>query len=169
MKRFWWSGLAVLFCLALALPVSAKSHPVRKDPYARFLSVNSRTKTAQVTLVAALNGADGGFNFDGAYSGRAVLRVPIGWTVVVHFLNRGPLPHSAAFVVGKGPRLAFPGASSPDPTSGTPAGKRAVFRFRTTRLGTYRIACLVPGHEDAGMWIAFVVTKPNVRPSFTGR
>ena len=66
--------------------------------------------------------------------------------------------HSCAIV--RGPMTAvpaFPGATTPDPVLGLEKGKTARFTFTASRAGTYRIACLVPGHEEARMWDVLVV------------
>ena len=66
-----------------------------------------------MTLIAAYNGENGGFNFDG-YSRFLMWTVPRGWTVRVICKNRGPLRHSCAVVHGAvTTKLAFPGAAIP--------------------------------------------------------
>jgi hypothetical protein len=65
-----------------------------------------------------------------------------------------------------GGTIAFPGASTPDPVNGLGLGISASFHFVATRVGTYRIVCLVIGHESDGMWDWFDVTPggaPSVR------
>jgi hypothetical protein len=53
---------------------------------------------------------------------------------------------------------AFPGAASPDLHDGLPPRHQAAFSFLATRIGSFRIACLVPAHEQAGMWDVLDVT-----------
>jgi len=119
----------------------------------RWLSWNAASRTASLTLVAGLNGANNGFNFDGYGRGRLLVRIPLGWRVTVTCRNAGSMRHSCAIV--RGPMTvvpAFPGATTPDPVLGLAKGKTARFTFTASRAGTYRIACLVPGHEEARMW-----------------
>lgn len=128
------------------------AHP---NPH-QFLDVERAGRRVTLTLVAAYDGANGGFNFDGYGRGELLLSVPLGWRVRIRCENRGPLRHSCAVV--RGPQTAkpaFPGAS----TGELQAGAKASFEFRATRRGTYRLACLVPGHEEARMWDVLDVGK----------
>jgi uncharacterized cupredoxin-like copper-binding protein len=129
-----------------------------------FLSVDAAAHSVTVTLIASYDGTNNGFNFDG-YSRWLMWTVPRGWTVNVVCKNRGPLRHSCAVV--RGPftaKLAFPGAATPSPTTGLEAGATARFAFRATKVGVYRFACLVPGHEAARMYDVFKVVAHG-RPS----
>jgi hypothetical protein len=116
-------------------------------------------------LVAAHDQSSGGFNFNGYGRGRLAISVPEGWRVMVTCENRGPLNHSCAIV--RGPDDSQPviaGAGSPNPVSGQAPGVSAVFEFIAQDRGTYRIACLVPGHEQGGMWDSFTVGPASSRP-----
>jgi Sulfocyanin (SoxE) domain len=137
-----------------------------------WITWNAAARTAGLTLVAGYNGSNNGFNFDGYGRGRLLVQVPLGWRVTVTCRNAGSMRHSCAIV--RGPMTAvpaFPGASTPDPVLGLEHGKSARFTFTASRAGTYRIACLVPGHEEARMWDVLVVggvRRPTiqVRPGF---
>ena len=127
---------------------------------ARFLRVDAPARTADVTLIAAYDGTNNGFNFDGYARGQLLWTVPLGWRVRVTCTNRGALPHSCAVV--RGPRsatLAFRGAASPQPSTGLLEGRTATFAFRATRVGVFRFACLVPGHEEARMYDVLKVVR----------
>lgn len=121
-------------------------------------------------MVAGYNGALSGFNFDGYGKGQLVFSVPVGWTVVVNYSNKGQLPHSLAVVTSHtGTTVAFSGASLPvaDLTSGLATGSTASFHFTPKTPGTYYLACLVYGHESLGMWDVLKVTAggtPSVSP-----
>lgn len=132
---------------------------------AQFLRADARTRTATITLIASYDSENSGFNFDG-YSRELMWTVPRGWKVRVVCKNRGPLRHSCAVVSGAtSTKPAFPGASTPQPTSGLAPGTSATFSFRATKLGVFRFACLVTGHEQARMWDVFRVVrrgKPSV-------
>jgi hypothetical protein len=54
---------------------------------------------------------------------------------------------------------AFPGASTPDPVTGLAPAASATFDFTPTTAGDYRIECLVPGHDPAGMWATLKVVE----------
>jgi hypothetical protein len=125
----------------------------------QFLSVDAAARRVTITLIAGYDGTNNGFNFDG-YS-RELL-----WTVHVVCENRGSLRHSCAVVSGAASsEPAFPGAETPQPTIGLDQGHTAQFTFRAAKAGSYRFACLVPGHEDARMWDPLKVAsggKPSV-------
>ena len=102
-------------------------------------------------------------------AGVSCLRVPLGWRVVVTCGNAASRRHSCAIV--RGPQTvvsAFPGATTTSPTLGLRPGQTARFMFKASRAGSYRIACLVPGHEDARMWDVLVVGGVK-RPSISER
>jgi sulfocyanin SoxE-like protein len=123
---------------------------------ARFLSVDARRHRVTLRLVAAYDGANNGFNFDGYGRGELLVSVPLGWRVSIDCSNRGPLRHSCAVVAGaRTTTPAFPHAATPE----LAVGKRASFSFVASRRGTYRLACLVPGHEEARMWDVLDVGK----------
>jgi uncharacterized cupredoxin-like copper-binding protein len=48
--------------------------------------------------------------------------------------------------------------------NGLGLGESSSFQFVASKVGTYRIACLVIGHESDGMWDWFDVT-PGGLPS----
>ena len=80
--------------------------------------------------------------------------------------NRGPLSHSCAIV--RGPtdtQPAIAGASPPNPVTGQAAGETTTFDFMASGQGTYHIACLVPGHEQAGMCDSLTIAGAGTQPS----
>ncbi len=80
--------------------------------------------------------------------------------------NRGSLNHSCAIVRGpEDSQPAMPGAASPNPVSGQGPGVSTIFAFTAQGQGTYRIACLVPDHEQAGMWDSFTVGPASGQPT----
>jgi len=129
---------------------------------ARFLAVDRAHRRVTLTLVAAYDGANNCFNFDGYWGGRMLLSVPLGWRVTIHCENRGPMRHSCAVVDGS--RVAFPHAATPV----LRAGAHADLSFAASRRGTYRFACLVPGHEQARMYDVLDVGKTR-RVEISGR
>jgi len=131
---------------------------------AQFLRVNARTHTATVTLIASYDGENNGFNFDG-YSRELMWTVPRNWKIRVICENRGPLRNSCAAVRGPNTTTpAFRHASTRQPTIGIGAGHQARFTFRASRIGVYRFASLVSGHEEARQWDVFKVVRRG-RPS----
>jgi FtsP/CotA-like multicopper oxidase with cupredoxin domain len=132
-----------------------------------WLSWDRAGRTAQLTLVAGYNSSNNGFNFDGYGRGQLLVRVPLGWRLSVTCRNAGSTRHSCAVVLGAQAAVpAFPGAATPHPVLGLRTGQTARFAFTASRAGAYRIACLVPGHEDARMWDVLVVGRVK-RPSIS--
>ncbi len=131
---------------------------------AQFLRVNTRTHTATVTLIASYDGENNGFNFDG-YSRELMWKIPRNWKIRVICENRGPLRNSCAVVRGANTTTpAFRHATTPQPTIGLEEGHQATFTFRASRVGVYRFASLVPGHEEARQWDVLSIVRRG-RPS----
>ena len=108
-----------------------------------------------------------GFNIDGLGKGRLQIVIPVNWTVHVNCRNASPIRHSCGVVEGlQSSQLVFPGAATPAPSVGIPPGQSATFTFVANRAGSFRIACLVPGHMEAGMWASLEISAtgaPSVR------
>ena len=158
--------------LRSALALAAASAAVAAAPAtasapspARFLRWDAAHRTVHLTLLAGLGGENNGFNFDGYGRGELLVTVPLRARVVVDCENRGSTRHSCAIVANAlTTRAAFRGARS---AALNPGGK-ASFAFTASRTGTFRIACLVSGHEQARMWDVLDV-KRVARPSISAR
>ena len=152
--------------LALALPLAVMGS---KPPPGQLLHVNKPARTATILLIAGYDDNNSGFNFDGYARGELWLTIPRGWRVVVRCSNRSPIRHSCAVVRGPmNARPAFRGAVTPHPRRGLAQGESARFSFRATRVGAYRLACLVPGHEEARMWDLLRIVRSG-RPRASAR
>jgi hypothetical protein len=152
----------------LAVALAAVAVAAKPDPR-QFLQVDARRRVVSVTLVAGYDSSNNGFNFDGYGRGELVVTVPLRWRVRVTCINKAALRHSCAVV--KGPMTAqpaFPHAAIPQPRLGLARGRTAIFSFVPTRVGPFRLACLVPGHEEARMWDLLEVTRGG-KPSITAR
>lgn len=140
-----------------------------------WVQTDAATRTVDLKVIANYNSNGAGFNFDGYSGGKMTVTVPLGYKIVTHFKvsAKSELAHSFVVVAGKGrfslakPELAFPGASTPDPTTGTSPGSGNTVTFVAEKAGTYRFACLVPGHFDAGMWDYLVVKAGITRALVT--
>jgi sulfocyanin len=126
----------------------------------------TRGKKVSLTLIAAYDNTQSGFNFNGGANGKMTIIVPHGDVVNVSFTNKASLPHSAEIVAyAKTPAAvtsfapALKGASTPNPTAGSPSGKTYKFSFTATKAGKFLLVCAVPGHVAAGMWDNFVISK----------
>ncbi|MGH9102368.1 MAG: sulfocyanin-like copper-binding protein [Acidimicrobiales bacterium] len=138
-----------------------------KAPRADLSSYMTVQRSAHSVTLRLLAGKGGSFNFDGYSNGAMTVTVPLGWEVHVDCVNQGAQRHSCAVVSGKS-HVAFPGASTTTPAVGLPPGQQQSFSFQASAAGTYRIACLVPGHEDAGMWAGLVV-GPGASPGVVAK
>jgi Sulfocyanin (SoxE) domain len=136
----------------------------RSEPLSAWLSFDAHAKTASLRLIASYNDVYGGFNFNGYGKGQVLVEVPLGWRVNVRCMNNSSsMRHSCAIVRGVSGRTpALPGAASPASQNGLPPRGAVAFSFLASRLGTYRIACLVPAHEQAGMWDVFEVARARL-------
>jgi hypothetical protein len=153
----------VVATLVAASTASAAAGP------GRYLSWDATRRVAHVTLLAGLGGGNNGFNFDGYGRGELLVRVPVGWRVVVSCENRGGGRHSCAVVRGAlAVTPAFAGAATPQPLVGLSPGAKASFSFVASRVGTFRLASLVPGQEQARMYAVLDVTHGGL-PAITAR
>lgn len=123
-------------------------------PLSHWLSADAAKKVATLRLLAAYNGSYGGFNFNGYAKGQVLVEIPLGWRVRVLCVNdSSALRHSCAIVRGVGTtEPAFADSVSRNAQVGVPPHRSTTFSFVAARVGSFRIACLVPGHEVAGMW-----------------
>jgi len=128
----------------------------------QWVSYDSAAKTVTWKLVAGAPAVNLGLNFDGYDKGAMVVTVPVGWSVTVNFSNQGSINHSAAVVTASGTTPLFAGAETPIPIAGTAPGQTASFTFSAGQVGSYRMSCLIPGHEAAGMWATFTVASGGV-------
>jgi hypothetical protein len=138
--------------------------PQRSEPLSAWLSFDASAKTVSLRLIASYNDVYDGFNFNGYGKGQVLVDVPRGWRVNVRCVNNSSsMRHSCAIVHGVGGRTpAFSGAASPGSQYGLPPRHSAAFSFLAARDGTYRIVCLVPAHEQAGMWDVLDVTHDRL-------
>lgn len=141
----------------------------------RYLSYDSSAKSVAITLIAAANSAQGGFNFNGGSVGNQTITVPLGWSVNIDFQNHDVVPHSAVVIIAQTPlpavpeKPAFARAYTSHLIDGLPAQTgHDSMRFTTDKAGDYLIACGVPGHALSGMFIRFVVSADATAPSDSG-
>jgi hypothetical protein len=159
---------AAALASTVLLAASGTAAAARPNP-AQFFTWSKAQRLVHLTLVAGLDNSNNGFNFDGYGRGELQVRIPLGWRVVIDCENRGGMRHSCAVVKSSlAVTPAFPGASTPQPTVGLSPGKKATFSFVARRTGTFRIACLVPGHELARMWDVLDVARGG-QPSISVR
>jgi hypothetical protein len=150
--------------VALTLVAAGTAAAARPNP-AQFFTWSKGQRLVHLTLLAGLGSNNNGFNFDGYGRGELQVRIPLGWRVVVDCENRGGMRHSCAIVNGSlSSTPAFRGASTPQLSPGS----KVTFSFVARRVGSFRIACLVPGHEQARMWDGLEVARGGT-PSISVR
>ncbi|HEU6450080.1 MAG TPA: sulfocyanin-like copper-binding protein, partial [Gemmatimonadaceae bacterium] len=74
----------------------------------RYLAYDSSARSVALTLVAAANSAQGGFNFNGGSVGNQTITVPLGWSIDIDFQNHDVVPHSAVVIADQSPLPAVP-------------------------------------------------------------
>jgi sulfocyanin len=111
-----------------------------------------------------------GLNFNGSSRGGIGIYIPAGWGLDVTFTNSHIIPHNIAIVRNSttapqsrdiGSDGTIIASQPPTYTSGIPSGATVTLSVHSLSEGIYWIACGVPGHASAGMWIILVVS-PNV-------
>lgn len=139
------------------------------------MSYDAATKTVNIKMYAALNSAQGGFNFNGGSAGNQTITVPVNWTVNIDFYNVDAIPHSALVIADRTPipsaptGPAIPLAYTNHLTDGLPPQTgHDTMNLKAAPVGNYLIACGVPGHAVSGMYIRFVVSATAPTPSNTG-
>jgi len=163
------AGVALCATLVMA-PAGARAQtharsviPANID--ASWLKSDSAKTTAEMTVIAGMNAANGNMNFNGAVGGGLAIIVPLNWHVVLHFRNNDQiLPHSAEVIPATDtipespPAPAFPNAATGRLQQGMGPDARQDMRFTADRAGEFYIFCAVPGHGAAGMWIRLDVS-----------
>lgn len=150
--------------------VEAAAGPVRVN---EFLTYDQRSRTVSLQLIAGYNGLNGSLNYNGATNGSHGIFVPTGWRIHVAVTNHdSDLQHSAIVVQEVLPppvepvTPAFPGAALPDLGEGLHEDETGTMDFVATRAGHYMIACGVPGHAQAGMWLQLGVSNSVTVPAY---
>lgn len=162
-------GWIVLACVVAAIVAGCGGSTPPRTPLNKMFSYNATAKTAVLTLIPGATNMFNGYNYDGYGRGSVLIDVPLGWRITVRCINTvAKVPHTCAIARDGGNATApvFPGATTPDPQRGLPSGHSAEFSFVASRLGAYRITCLIPEHETRGMWDAFAISRsphPSIR------
>jgi hypothetical protein len=153
------AGVVAVVCSACG-----SGHAPAPLPLQRVISADATTKTATLRLIAAYDDTYAGFNFDGYGKGQLLVDIPKGWRVEVSCKNdAGDVRHSCAVVRGVSALApAFRGWASRHPRVGLAPHSSTSFSFVATRRGSFRIACLVPNHETAGMWDVLDITQAQL-------
>lgn len=133
----------------------------------RFLKADAATHAVTLTLIAGYPGTATEFNFDGYSGGTLKVTIPTGWAVTVDCRDEGSVAHSCAVTKGTSKQPVEATWSTSVPVDGIQPGSSEEFTFAPDTPATYRIACLVPGHEDSGMWVQLDVVAGG-QPAISG-
>jgi hypothetical protein len=167
-RRVFRSGLVAVAGAAASLALVAAAQAGSSSP-GQYFTADARAHTAHLTLLAGLGDGNGGYNFDGYGRGELQVSVPLGWRLSIDCDNRSGSRASCTVIRDAlATTPAFPGATSPSPVLGLNPGSTAAFSFKLTRSGTFRIASLVPGEEQARMWDVLEVTRGG-KPTISAR
>jgi len=166
---------AAAACAALCtlLLVPPASRPAGAAPLPDWMQVDAEGRLVRLHIIAAMDGANGTFNFNGHANGTLTITVPLGWRVEVKFTSPGGhYPHSLAIaeietpMPPEGGKLAFPRAYTRDLVKGI-LDDTDDFRFVANREGKFWLFCGVTGHGYSGMWDYFMVSGEAALPSVT--
>ena len=153
-----------------AKPAPLPEGPVRVN---EFLTYDQRSRTVSLQLIAGYNGLNGSLNYNGATHGSHGLYVPTGWRIHVAVTNRdSDLQHSAIVLQKVLPppiepaEPAFTAAALPQLDEGLQEDETGTLDFVADRAGQYMIACGVPGHAQAGMWLQLAVSNGLKVPAY---
>jgi sulfocyanin len=151
-------------------PAAVPEGPVRVN---EFLTYDQRSRTVSLQLIAGYNGLNGSLNYNGATHGSHGLYVPTGWRIHVAVTNRdSDLQHSAIVLQKVLPppiepsEPAFTAAALPRLDEGLQEDETGTIDFVADRAGQYMIACGVPGHAQAGMWLQLAVSNGLKVPAY---
>lgn len=143
----------------------------RRDP--EFMRYDLEARHVELTITAAYDQSNTGYNLNGGFQGSHRVTIPQGWRVAVTFVNRDLVPHS--FVVIREARqlplridrAALPGAASRKHQVGVPAaGREDGIEFVASHPGAYLIACGVNTHAAMGSYLRLVVSADAPVPTY---
>lgn len=159
---------AALLTLLLLLPAP---RPAGAAPPPDWMQVDAEGRLVRLHIIAAVDGTNGTFNFNGHANGTLTITVPLGWRVEVKFTSHGgAYPHSLAIaeietpMPHEGGKVAFPRAYTRDLVKGI-LDDTDEFRFVANREGKFWLFCGVTGHGYSGMWNYLVVSREAALPS----
>jgi len=88
------------FTPALVAVTLGSGGPADTAGATRRLHWDASTHRVRLTLMAGSNDSNSGFNFGGCGRGRLLVRIPVGWRVLVTCVNKSPSRSSRAVVHG---------------------------------------------------------------------
>lgn len=143
------------------------------NAHPKWMTVNKATKTVNLTVKGGLTRNNERQNFNGYANGQMTIKIPVGYTVHVKFINDGGIPEDIGIYTPKSHQLAFKKAGdsiqaiTENPTAGAYPGHSLSFTFQANKVGTYRIENLLNRFPEfpknaqhaTGDWDVFQVTN----------
>ena len=141
------------------------------DP--EFMRYDAEARRVELTIIAAYDQANSGYNFNGGFNGNHHVTIPVGWRTAVTLVNRDVIPHSFT-VIGVARRLplridrpALPGGASRNHQVGVRAGGREDgIEFVAVLPGDYLIACGVTAHAALGSYLRLTISADAKAPRY---
>jgi hypothetical protein len=156
----------------VSTPVPAAPTRAASPSSPDWLTIDSVTKTAALTLEVTRPPDAPSALINGYRNGEARIVVPVSWTVKWNWRNADTVsPHSLVVMVQRekipleGGRPAFSNAMSRMITEGLPPGQTDQTTFLAEEAGWYWLMCGVPGHALAGEWVELRVDPAARLPS----
>lgn len=155
--------LLITYLLAACTPSPSTAIAGNRSPDF-YLKTNSIHHKVTIKVLA---GEKNTMNFNGYHDGHMVITIPMNWRITIDFVNTDNAQAHSAMIVPLADhtmmdipinQVAFPHASTPDPTEGTPSHITQSYTFVADHPGIYALACGVPGHAAMGMWDKLVVS-----------
>jgi len=141
-----------------------------KNTNPTWMEIDSSEKRVKFNLVAAWDGSNNGFNYNGYYAGNLTLKVPDGWKVDVEFINRDASAAHNIIVTKPYVENNIPEyVGSEDAvlrrayTEDLYVGEQETMHF-IAKAGLYWFFCGINGHGINDMWINFEVSKTLSKP-----
>ena len=162
--------MSILLLLLAPVPSAAQS-PASADA-APWLTADSASRTATVTLEVTAPVGSPSALINGHREGGVQIVVPLRWTVTWHWGSAdSTAKHSLVLMAERekvpleGGRPAFTNAMTRSVTDGLPAGQTDRTTFEAEEAGWFWLLCGVPGHAVAGEWIGLRVDPEATLPA----
>ena len=173
-------ALRLFRTFALGLPLATPTAALAGEPFVpSWITSDPVGKSMVINLAAGWNGNDMFSNYSGYHHGALTLLVPIGWAVTIDFRNQDTTgPHSIP-VTAPYPEAEMQlqlterdavveGAYSARPAKGQKAGEGDRIRFTADQARLSYVACGVPAHLIAGMYVKLEIRDGSRAPGADG-
>ncbi|MEM4311020.1 MAG: cupredoxin domain-containing protein [Nitrososphaerales archaeon] len=146
--------LAYIAALVIGIVILLAIIVVLVAPLSPLQQAQPRAPTVEITLIGGEFDDKYGFAFEGQAlsSPGPTLKVKVGETVKINFINKGQIPHTFAIVQElKFDATPLFGASIGSPSKPIFPDVESSIIFTANRAGSFSYICTVPGHLERGM------------------